>query len=74
MRDYQSWQDQYHCNGSFVYPDTGALQGESSSVGAAGNADTSEAMSFGAAVELAVAMPLSWLPLTVTIQEKQRSR
>lgn len=31
--------------------------------GAAGNVDTSEAMSFGAAVELAVAMPLSWLPL-----------
>ena len=26
-RDYQSWQDQYHCNGSFVYPDTGTLQG-----------------------------------------------
>ncbi|MCU6699660.1 putative hydroxymethylpyrimidine transporter CytX [Dorea ammoniilytica] len=32
--------------------------------GAAGNVDTSEAMSFGAAVELAVAMPLSWLPLS----------
>ena len=31
--------------------------------GVAGNVDTSEAMSFGAAVELAVAMPLSWLPL-----------
>ncbi len=31
--------------------------------GAVGNVDTSEAMSFGAAVELAVAMPLSWLPL-----------
>ena len=31
--------------------------------GAAGNVDASEAMSFGAAVELAVAMPLSWLPL-----------
>ena len=31
--------------------------------GAAGNVDTSEAMSFGAALELAVAMPLSWLPL-----------
>ena len=31
--------------------------------GAAGNVDTSEAMSFGAAVELAVAMALSWLPL-----------
>ena len=31
--------------------------------GATGNVDTSEAMSFGAAVELAVAMPLSWLPL-----------
>ena len=31
--------------------------------GAAGNVDTSGAMSFGAAVELAVAMPLSWLPL-----------
>ena len=31
--------------------------------GSAGNVDTSEAMSFGAAVELAVAMPLSWLPL-----------
>ena len=31
--------------------------------GAAGNVDTSEAMSFGAAVELAVAMPLSWHPL-----------
>ena len=31
--------------------------------GAAGNVDISEAMSFGAAVELAVAMPLSWLPL-----------
>ncbi len=31
--------------------------------GAAGSIDTSEAMSFGAAVELAVAMPLSWLPL-----------
>ena len=31
--------------------------------GAAGSVDTSEAMSFGAAVELAVAMPLSWLPL-----------
>lgn len=31
--------------------------------GAAGNVDTSEAMSFGAAVELAVAMPLSWFPL-----------
>ena len=31
--------------------------------GAAGNVDTSEAMSFGAAVELAVEMPLSWLPL-----------
>ena len=31
--------------------------------GAAGNVDTSEAMSFGAAVELAVAMPLSWLPM-----------
>ena len=31
--------------------------------GAAGNVDTSEARSFGAAVELAVAMPLSWLPL-----------
>lgn len=31
--------------------------------GAAGSVDSSEAMSFGAAVELAVAMPLSWLPL-----------
>ena len=31
--------------------------------GAVGNVDTSAAMSFGAAVELAVAMPLSWLPL-----------
>ncbi|SCH01654.1 Cytosine permease [uncultured Ruminococcus sp.] len=31
--------------------------------GAVGNVDISEAMSFGAAVELAVAMPLSWLPL-----------
>lgn len=31
--------------------------------GAVGNVDTSEEMSFGAAVELAVAMPLSWLPL-----------
>ena len=33
--------------------------------GAVGNVDTSEAMSFGAAVELAVAMPLSWLPLKI---------
>ena len=31
--------------------------------GAAGTAAAADAMSFGAAVELAVAMPLSWLPL-----------
>ncbi len=31
--------------------------------GAAAGGDTGDAMSFGAAVELAVAMPLSWLPL-----------
>lgn len=31
--------------------------------GAAGGGDLGEAMTFGAAVELAVAMPLSWLPL-----------
>ena len=31
-RDYQSWQGQYHCDGSFVYPDTGTLQGNFLSV------------------------------------------
>lgn len=42
--------------------------------GAAGNVDTSEAMSFGAAVELAVAMPLSWLPLISDYTREAESR
>lgn len=37
--------------------------GAGSPAGAAGSAAAEDAMSFGSAVELAVAMPLSWLPL-----------
>ena len=43
--------------------------GDGSVAGAGG-----DAMTFGAAVELSVAMPLSWLPLISDIQEKQKNR
>lgn len=59
--NHQSWKIQYSRNGCPLYSDTYFskvifFNGTASVV-------QDEAMSFGAAVELAVAMPLSWLPL-----------
>ena len=42
--------------------------------GGAASTGMDDVMSFGAAVELSVAMPLSWLPLISDIPEKQKSR
>ena len=61
-RNYKSWKNQYRCYGSIIYPDTDSLQ--SHLLQEAEQAyHQDDSMTFGAAVELAVAMPLSWLPL-----------
>ncbi len=72
--NHESWQDQYGCNGSIIYPDTGTLQSDLHGERIGGYASSDEAMTFGAAVELSVAMPLSWLPLISDYTAKQKSR
>ena len=55
--------DQQNHHGGAVYPHAGAVQGHLLLRQRDGRLSAARAMTFGAAVELAVAMPLSWLPL-----------
>ena len=61
-RHYKSWKNQYRSDGTAFYSDIGFVQSNFFD-GNVIQSTADDSLSFGAAVELAVAMPLSWLPL-----------